>query len=239
VPPPAQASYGIDAPPVVFTFVAIAFVLTFLGIFIGSGTGLPLVALAIWIPALVCWATAIAMVRGSKVGKPELWRRLLDDAALRGDEDALDVGCGRGLVLIETAKRLPRGRATGVDVWRSADQSGNQRAVTELNARIEGVEDRVEIVDGDMTALPFPDGAFDLVTASLAIHNVRDEQGRAQALAGIVRVLRPGGRIIVVDIAKTEEYVDAFAAAGLTVERGDRSFASYPVVRIVTATKPR
>ena len=239
MPPPAKPNYGVDAPPVIMTFVGLAFGLTFLGIFVGSGTGRVAAGLAPWWAAVACAATALGMIWSSKVGKPALWRRTLDGLALQGDERALDVGCGRGLVLNELALRLPSGRATGVDIWRGKDQSGNTRAVAELNARLVGVADRVEIVDGDMTALSFPDDSFDLVTASLAIHNVRLAEDRARALQGIMRVLRPGGRVVIIDIAKTAEYADALRDGGFAdVARSGLGFSIYPPVRTVTATKP-
>jgi len=49
-------------------------------------------------------------------GKLSVWKELLDELDLRGDELVLDIGCGRGVVLISAAHRLPRGRATGADV---------------------------------------------------------------------------------------------------------------------------
>ncbi len=70
------------------------------------------------------------------------------------------------------AQRLPRGRAVGVDVWSTKDQSGNAEQVTRQNAELEGVADRVELHTADMRKLPFDDGSFDVVVSSLAIHNV-------------------------------------------------------------------
>jgi arsenite methyltransferase len=132
-------------------------------------------------------------------GKREIWAQLLDELGLRGDEQVLDVGCGRGAVLMLAAQRVPAGRAVGADVWRRRDQSGNSRAAAERNAVAEGVHDRVELVDADARDLPFAAGSFDVVVSSLAISNIRDAGGRAQALREAVRVLRPGGRLRVVD----------------------------------------
>jgi arsenite methyltransferase len=61
-------------------------------------------------------------------GKRAIWAQLLDDLGLRGDERILDVGRGRGAVLMLAARRLPVGRAVRADVWRRRDQSGNSRA---------------------------------------------------------------------------------------------------------------
>lgn len=131
-------------------------------------------------------------------GKLRIWPRELDRAGLAGDERLLDLGCGRGAVLIEAARRLPAGRAVGVDLW-TADQSGNRPEVTLANAVAAGVADRVAVHTADLTALPFPDAAFDVVTSAMAIHNIRSSEGRRQALDEAVRVLRPGGRLLIAD----------------------------------------
>ena len=159
-------------------------------------------------PAIAALAAAGgAVVAGSAAsylystgpGKRAIWAQLLDELDLRGDEQVLDVGCGRGAVLMLAARRLPGGRAVGADVWRRRDQSGNSRAATERNAVAEGVRDRVELVDADARHLPFASASFDLVVSSLAISNIREASGRVQALREAARVLRPGGRLRIAD----------------------------------------
>ena len=106
-------------------------------------------------------------------GKRALWAELLDELSLRGEEQVLDVGCGRGAVLMLAARRLPGGQAVGADLWRRRDQSGNSRAAAERNAVAEGVADRIDLVEADARDLPFPSGSFDVVVSSLAISNIR------------------------------------------------------------------
>lgn len=62
--------------------------------------------------------SAVSYLYSTGPGKRALWARLLDELGLRGDEQVLDVGCGRGAVLMAVARRLPAGRAVGADVWR-------------------------------------------------------------------------------------------------------------------------
>lgn len=147
-------------------------------------------------------------------GKRAIWAQLLDELGLRGGEHVLDVGCGRGAVLMLAARRVPAGRAVGADIWRRRDQSGNSRAAAERNAAAEGVRDRVEFVDADARALPFASASFDLVV-SLAISNIREAGGRAQALREAVRVLRPGGRLRIVDDG-ADRYAAVLRDAGCT-----------------------
>ena len=148
-------------------------------------------------------------------GKFVWWSDLLDGAGLRGDECAVDLGCGRGAVLISLAKRLTRGRVLGIDLWRSRDQSGNDIEATKHNARACCVEDRVELNTGNITTLPYDDGQFDLVVSSLAIHNLKAREDRRQAITEAVRVLEPGGKIIIADISYVEDYADWLTEAGM------------------------
>ncbi|MGW0884921.1 class I SAM-dependent methyltransferase [Streptomyces sp. NPDC002671] len=131
-------------------------------------------------------------------GKLRVWERELDRIGLNGDERLLDLGCGRGAVLIEAARRLPDGQADGADLW-SKDQSGNSRAATLANAAAAGAADRVEVHTADMTRLPFPDNSFDVVTSAVAIHNIHSREGRDRAVDEAMRVLRPGGQLVIAD----------------------------------------
>jgi len=133
-------------------------------------------------------------------GKLHIWERELDRIGLQGNEQLLDLGCGRGAVLIAAARRLPAGRAVGADMW-SSDQSGNSPEATLANAAAAGVADRVEVRTADMTALPFADGSFDVVTSALAIHNISSADGRYRAVDEAMRVLRPGGQLLIADIS--------------------------------------
>ncbi|WP_055591453.1 class I SAM-dependent methyltransferase, partial [Peterkaempfera griseoplana] len=126
-------------------------------------------------------------------GKLRVWEEILDqEAHLRGDEHLLDLGCGRGAVLVATARRLPAGRAVGVDLWSGKDQSGNRPEATRANAAAAGVADRIELHTADVTALPFPDASFSVVTSALVLHNIPAREDRFRALDEALRVLRPG-----------------------------------------------
>lgn len=146
-------------------------------------------------------------------GKLSVWRELLDELGLRGDEHVLDIGCGRGAVLISAAHRLPGGRVTGADIWRLRDQTGNSRAAAERNAMAEGVSERVAFVDADARDLPFPSDSFDLVLSNLAFSNIHGSEERARGLREAVRVLRPGGQMRIVD-DRADRYAPVLQGAG-------------------------
>jgi arsenite methyltransferase len=138
-----------------------------------------------------------------------VWDRLLDDLHLQGDESVLDLGCGRGAVLIAAARRLTQGSAVGIDIWRSQDQSGNRPEVAAANAAAAGVSERLRLDTGDMTDLPYESDTFDVVTSALAVHNIPTAAGRAAAIREAVRVLRPGGRLVIVDFRHINDYLRA------------------------------
>jgi len=188
------------------------------------------------------------MVWDSKVGKVRERDRLLDSLPWRGDEAVLDVGCGRGLLLIGAAKRLTTGKAVGVDIWQAEDLSGNRPEATQENARLEGVSDRVEVKDGDARRLPFADGTFDVVVTKEVLHNIYNAAERDTAVREIARVLRPGGRLFLGDVRHTGRYIQVLRECGLEDLR--RSAESAPSLLIgaisfgfaypahVTARKP-
>jgi arsenite methyltransferase len=188
-------------------------------------------------------ASAALYIYATKAGKFEVWNRILDDLRLQGDETVLDMGCGRGAVLLATAKRLPRGRAIGIDLWQ-ADQTDNSPSATLANAELENVADRIELHTADMTALPLDDNSVDVTVSSLAIHNIPSHEGRRQALGEAMRVLRPGGRLAIADLRETRQHAAHLRERGWNNVRrisiGWRMWYGGPWVstRLVTATKP-
>jgi len=125
--------------------------------------------------------------------------RLLDRMKWVGSETVLDVGCGRGLFLVNAAKRVESGLACGVDLWNPRLQTGNAPKTTLGNARIEGVYSRVCVSDGDARALPFRADSFDVTFACLVLHHIGRSEERRRALGEMDRVLKAGGRVVIID----------------------------------------
>ena len=240
-----RADYGIDAPPVIRNLLIAGLASIAAGVILDML--LDQVQYTIAIIVLIWGAlaggsmllTAGLMLRSSKVGKVRLREQLMDSLNLRGDETVLDVGCGRGLLLTAAARRLPAGKAIGIDLWQSVDQSGNRPGETLANAQAEGVASRVEIRTGDMRELPFPDGMVDAVVSSLAIHNIPDRAGRVKAVQEIARVLKPGGQALLLDFQAIDEYAQVFREMGWQqVDVSRLNFQMFPPVRIVRGRKP-
>ena len=239
-----RPNYGIDAPVVLRRMavggaVALAAGLGLLQLEAVRETGwLRELAGLVRGAGIAFLASAAVMLWGSKVGKLRMRDRLLDAIPWRGDEGVLDVGCGHGLLLIGAAKRLTSGRAIGIDVWRAYDQADNRPEATRENARIEGVEDRVEVRDGDARKLDFPDASFDVVVSSFAIHNIEDRAERAKAVREIARVLAPGGRVAIMDIYHTRQYRRILRECGLVdVQRRRPSLMFVVPTLLVTARR--
>ena len=112
---------------------------------------------------------------------------LLETVRLAPGLRALDVGCGSGFPLLELAERLgPSGRAVGIDPW----HPGLSR--TARKAALRGVANAWAL-EAVAEALPFPNGAFDLLVSNNGLNNVADPR---RVLRECARVLRPGGQLV-------------------------------------------
>ena len=126
-------------------------------------------------------------------GLDRRWRRLAAlETRLADGERALDGCCGTGDLSLEIARRFPRSLVTGLDF----SAAMLERARAKAAAR-SGDAAAVDFVVGDLTALPFEDDRFAAVTVAYGVRNV-PELGRA--FAEMVRVTRPGGRVICLEI---------------------------------------
>jgi arsenite methyltransferase len=215
-----RLDYGIDAPGLVRFFLSAGTVATVLFLvthfFLGySSLWRVLVVFVLGIAAIYLIGMGCLMLYWSKVTKVRQRERTLDLILWRGDERVLDVGCGRGLMLIGAALRLTTGRATGIDIWEAKDQSANSLQGTSDNAGKAGVLDKIEIQTGDMRKLPFEDRSFDVVVSHWVVHNLADEADRNQALSEMVRVLCPGGHLILCDIEHRNAYLARLKALEL------------------------
>lgn len=121
------------------------------------------------------------------------WRRAL----LAGlDGDVLEVGAGTGVNL----PLYPDGSAITRLVLSEPDPHMRRRLEAKLPPALAA---RVELSAGSLDALPFDDGAFDVVVGMLVLCSVRDP---ARALAEVRRVLRPGGRLVFLEHVRADEH---------------------------------
>lgn len=161
--------------------------------------------------ALVSWSLFYSML-----GKTKHRDALLSMIDWRGDETVLDVGTGRGLLMIGAAKKLNKGRAIGIDVWRQQDMWKNTSERTLANAGLEGVGDRIEIRNEDIRNTSFPPEYFDVILSNLCLHNIPHKEGRKAACKEIVRILKPSGVIVISDGFHLRRYLEWFREEGLS-----------------------
>jgi SAM-dependent methyltransferase len=134
----------------------------------------------------------------------ELEERVRSFVLPRGDERVLDVGTGAGALALALARHVRE--VVGLDEVAELLELARTRAA-ELP--------RVEFVQGDATRLPFPDASFDLAGTLRTLHHVRRPE---LVVAELARVVRPGGRMLVVDQLAP---VDPLAA--LSIDRFERA----------------
>ncbi len=125
----------------------------------------------------------------------QLRRTTVALADLQSGEHVLEVGCGTGDVALVAARAVgPDGTVVGLD------PSPEMIAVAQHKAaRAPSGAGSVDFQIGVIEALAFPDATFDVVFSSLMMHHLPDDL-KTQGLAEIARVLKPGGRLLVVDI---------------------------------------
>jgi ubiquinone/menaquinone biosynthesis C-methylase UbiE len=225
MPNPDRPDYGIDAPNVIRNL----FLAGIIGVSAWALTTLAALSGRIPVPKAIlvitgmgfttgvgCILMAVWMLWHSKVGKLRSRERLLDRIPWSGEEQVLDVGCGRGLLLNGAAKRLKTGRATGIDIWQTEDLTGNGPEAALENARRERVAERVVVQTADMRKLPFSNDTFDVVVSNAAIHNLYKADDRADAIREIARVMKPGACAVIEDIRHHRQYTLTFSQNGCT-----------------------
>ena len=232
----AKPEYGFDAPGIIGAFIFAGGLLFFLGSLLWSRVAF--VGLLLFLTGMICFLFSTAMIAYGLRGKFRMRDLMLSKINWQGHENVLDVGTGRGLLMIGAAKHLTTGSATGIDIWRTADLSGNTVENALHNAELEGVKDKITLKNEDVRKMNFPDDSFDIVLSLLCIHNIENKQEQAAACHEIARVLKPGGTALIADYVPTHDYAKVFLQAGLEVE-SSKSFilTAYGLMWMVTATK--
>lgn len=121
----------------------------------------------------------------------------------RIDGETLDIGCGNGNLIIKIAKRDRNLRHVGLDYWGKNWEYSVEQCRT--NARIEGA-DNVDFVRASATKTGLADAKYAYVVSCLTFHEVVDEPDRTVVLTEALRVLKPGGTYIFLDLFDDERH---------------------------------
>ena len=239
--------YGLDAPNIIFMNLGLSILepLTSYGIYLYLSDKFHFVAVLI-----LCWGIVAGfislilaglMIFSSSYGKVKVIHELVRSLDLKGNENILDVGCGQGLALNTFAKVLPYGNAVGIDIWRSKDLSNNTISHALHKALIENVNHRINIKTEDMRQLSFNNCEFDLAISSLAIHNLYTKEDRKKAIREIIRVLKPEGKIILLDFKYIKEYYEELKNLNALCELkiSNRNYWMFPPTRILIGKKSK
>jgi len=237
-----KPDYGVDAPNVLRNLFLIGALCVLLVFITPRVVHLGRVDFALH--PMFAWTGGFLLVESAlfllyvKFGKFRHRDFILSLHPWRGDEQVLDVGCGRGLLLAGAAKGLTTGHATGIDIWSNVDMGGNSEAATLHNLQLEGIASRCTLVSAGAQELPFPDASFDVIVSNLCLHNIYDRPTRLQAIHQIARVLKPGGIALLSDYKLTAEYAAELGTLGFNVNRYWGSWlTTFPPLRIVIARK--
>lgn len=196
---PKYGLYAIKIIAILFSVIEIiGLLLLSAGYFVFSNTYLTIgggIIVAFGIYMIVAHFLSLYVFTG--IGMSLDWiAKLLE---LKGNEYVLDVGSGTGRTSVQIAKRLTTGRLVGIDIWDTMELSGNSPERAYKNAEIEGVKAKVDFKFGNVLEIPFNDDIFDIVTCSSVLNNLPGEKNRVKALKEIFRVLKPGGKCMLLE----------------------------------------
>lgn len=126
------------------------------------------------------------------LGLHRYWRKKAVQCLLaQGGRDFLDLGCGTGDVSLAVLRQTPSAHITGID------PSPDMLDLARLKTRKAQLSDHIVYQEGDAMALPFPNASFDGVICAFVIRNVTD---RAAALHEMLRILKPGGTLAILEL---------------------------------------
>lgn len=175
------------------------------GVLALAGIGLGFIHWAFWIAVglflVMVLYFAAARYMFSPLGgniQDQVQELLLAHIDWNGKGKVLDIGCGNGPLSIKIAREYPQANVLGVDSWGKDWDYSLQ--VCQRNAELSSVGDRVSFRRVEVSLLPFEDASFDLVVSNLVFHEVKEAADKRQPIREALRVLKPGGLLVLQDL---------------------------------------
>ena len=228
---PKSMVLGLFCGAVVCTIAAIT-----VGLLLEAGTLKTILLIVLILAALIFCAFTVWMYALHKTfdynGSRKLAKTIIDGTTahvtLPEGGIGLDVGCGSGALTIAAAKRNPKARMVGCDIWSGAYKSVFTKALCENNAQAEGVSN-VSFEEGNAIRLPFADESFDAVTSNYVYHNISGYD-KQKLILETLRVLKKGGTFAIHDLMSKARYGDMDAFVRLLKDQG------YEDVKLIDTT---
>jgi len=143
-----------------------------------------------------------SLIRSNKKNK-DILDKMVKSLQTKGDELALDAGCGRGRISNLLAKQLTSGRVIGIDIGDKIISSNDVIERAKQNAYYEGVSDKTEFIRGNILDLPFGNDVFDIIVCNSVLEYLSGENSISQALQELKRVIHPNGKFMVLEMVKS------------------------------------
>ncbi len=157
------------------------------------------------IPSLLCLTASLYFAYARYLFSPkggdiqnQIWETVVSNLDWNGQGQALDIGCGNGVLSIKLAKKFSTVKVTGIDYW--GERWEYSKGTCEANAEAEGVGERVVFQKASASKLPFEDEYFDAAVSNLCFHEVSDAKDKREVIREALRVVKKGGKFAFQDL---------------------------------------
>lgn len=232
---PEKPRYEFEAPRALLTLLPAA-----LGLFplltSVPGRGI-LVALVVLLFLVLAWGSATAIIGSTNWYRIGLDERLIALSGAGRNSRALNAVCGTGSLAVSFARIVKPLAVWATDQWTPTKGKPDPSKRLRDNIRIEGVADVVQMRDADPLNLPFKARYFNVVGSRYGISNSRKH--KRKVLLEMLRVLRPGGRIVLAETLPVALWLRYFVFSRLVKEYkvGDISLSRFHFTGIIAAQR--
>lgn len=133
----------------------------------------------------------------------DILNKMVSSLKIKGHEHILDAGCGRGRISILLAKQLKNGKITAVDIGNRIISSNDVLIRAAENAKIEGVEDKIEFIRANILDLPFENNYFDILICNSVLQYLVDGTKIRKAVSEFKRVLNSNGKFMLTELVRS------------------------------------